>query len=262
MPYRVRLISRPPARFLLATFLSPNYTMSITTTVGSLPQYIATATVPALTTFFTPPASFKCENRYVAGDTAGIAWSTYSRDGYAPPVDPTYYSCLPERIRGPHFSPGVCTRGQTIASITKYEAGSRTMWQAQCCKRYISPTPNFSLLAKQHTNTTQRPIPLPPHNPKLPDPNVRQRNLLPAARPRPLHNHVHKRRVLVLLRTGRKRPLHRVEHHDHDAGHGHCGPAVCRLGSNGLVALPARVCYVARAGDWRGLYARAEERQA
>ncbi|KAH3910279.1 hypothetical protein HBH56_149580 [Parastagonospora nodorum] len=108
--------------------------MSITTTVGSLPQYIATATVPALTTFFTPPASFNCEDRYVAADTAGIAWSTYSRDGYAPPVDPTYYSCLPERIRGPHFSPGVCTQGQTIASITKYEAGTRTMWQAQCCK--------------------------------------------------------------------------------------------------------------------------------
>lgn len=144
MPYRVRLIYRPTARFLLATILSLNYTMSITTTVGGLPQYIATATVPALTTFFTPPASFNCENRYVAADTAGIAWSTYSRDGYAPPVDPTYYSCLPERIRGPHFSPGVCTQGQTIASITKYEAGSRTMWQAQCCKRYISPTPNFS----------------------------------------------------------------------------------------------------------------------
>jgi hypothetical protein len=109
----------------------------ITTTVGSLPQYIATATVPALTTFFTPPASFSCNDRYVAAGASNIAWSTYSRDGYAPPVDPTYYSCLPERIRGPHFSPGICTQGQTIASMTKFEAGSRTMWQAQCCKRSV-----------------------------------------------------------------------------------------------------------------------------
>jgi hypothetical protein len=112
----------------------------ITTTVGSLPQYIATATVPALTTIFTPPASFSCKNRYVAADAAGIAWSTYSRDGYSPPVDPIYYSCLPERLRGPHYSPGVCTEGQTIASMTKFEAGSRTMWQAQCCKRYDTQT--------------------------------------------------------------------------------------------------------------------------
>jgi len=105
----------------------------ITTTVGSLPQYIATATVPALTTIFTPPAS--CSNRWLAAEQTGIAWSTYSRDGYQPPVDPIYYSCLPERLRGPHYSPGVCTDGQTIADITKYEAGTRTMWQAQCCKR-------------------------------------------------------------------------------------------------------------------------------
>ncbi|KAF2829615.1 hypothetical protein CC86DRAFT_379163 [Ophiobolus disseminans] len=104
----------------------------ITTTIGSLPQYIATATVPALTTVFTPPAS--CSNRWLAADNPSIAWSTYSRDGYTPPVDPIYYSCLPERLRGPHYSPGVCTDGQTIAGITKYEAGARTMWQAQCCK--------------------------------------------------------------------------------------------------------------------------------
>ncbi|KAH7399193.1 hypothetical protein DE146DRAFT_526087 [Phaeosphaeria sp. MPI-PUGE-AT-0046c] len=104
------------------------------TTTGSIPQYIATATVPALTTIFTPPASFSCNNRYVAAESPNIAWSTYSRDGYSPPVDPIYYSCLPERLRGPHYSPGVCTDGQTIASMTKFEDGSRTMWQAQCCK--------------------------------------------------------------------------------------------------------------------------------
>ncbi|KAH8710056.1 hypothetical protein GQ44DRAFT_776822 [Phaeosphaeriaceae sp. PMI808] len=105
---------------------------AITTTTGSLPLFIATATVPDLTTFFTPPAS--CSNRWVAADTPGIAWSTYSRDGYTPPVDPIYYSCLPRSLKGPHYSPGVCTQGQTIAGITKYEAGPRTMWQAQCCK--------------------------------------------------------------------------------------------------------------------------------
>ncbi|KAH7090802.1 hypothetical protein FB567DRAFT_300146 [Paraphoma chrysanthemicola] len=103
----------------------------ITTTIGSLPQYIATATVPDLTTVFTPPAS--CNDRWLAAETPTIAWSTYSRDGYSLPVDQLYYSCLPRNLKGPHYSPGVCTQGQTIAGITKYEAGSRTMWQAQCC---------------------------------------------------------------------------------------------------------------------------------
>jgi hypothetical protein len=126
----------------------------ITTSVGSIPQYIATATVPALTTIFTPPASFSCDNRYVAADTAGIAWSTYSRDGYSPPVDPIYYSCLPERLRGPHYSPGVCTEGQTVASMTKFEAGSRTMWQAQCCKRYGRESIHFETVLMKNSGLT------------------------------------------------------------------------------------------------------------
>jgi hypothetical protein len=223
----------------------------ITTTVGNLPQYIATATVPALTTIFTPPASFSCSNRYVAADTPGIAWSTYSRDGYSPPVDPIYYSCLPARLRGPHYSPGVCTSGQTIASMTKYEAGSRTMWQAQCCKRCDMQLD----LSRDYTNASLQWFDDQcSNNTEQPSTNVRKRYLNTACRPRSLHHDVYQWQLRVFLRTSHKRPIYRLEYDDDDKGNRNSRSAVCCMGSVRPLAVSSRICNISSTEDWRQVH--------
>jgi hypothetical protein len=98
--------------------------------------------VPDLTTVHTPDPS--CIDRWVlrssqtCGDdssTGDVVWSVNPTRSIV--SDPSYTTC--QLYGKPTYSPGICPSGQSIAEVTAFEStvgnGTRTFWQASCCRR-------------------------------------------------------------------------------------------------------------------------------
>lgn len=117
--------------------------ISITTTEG----FFLRDGLAALTTVFTPPASYGCETRwlYDYGTSPGLEGSNTVVSNYYP-IDPlptslvlenNYFdSCSPFWVPATAFNPGICPSGHMIQKITESRQGTSRLWEAHCCPRY------------------------------------------------------------------------------------------------------------------------------
>jgi len=108
--------------------------------------------VPDLTTIHTPASS--CVDRWMlrpsqsCGDGSSTGETVWSVNPTRAIVsDASYNGC--QLYGTPTYSPGICPSGQTIAEVTAYESsvpsGTRTFWQASCCRRYDATTAPISI---------------------------------------------------------------------------------------------------------------------
>jgi len=108
--------------------------------------------VPDLTTIHTPASS--CVDRWVlrpsqscdgGSSTGETVWSVNPTRLIV--SDASYNGC--QLYGTPTYSPGICPSGQTVAEVTAYESsvptGTRTFWQASCCRRYDATTTSISI---------------------------------------------------------------------------------------------------------------------
>lgn len=139
----------------LATIRSPTASMVVITTytASSATDWstLSPTGFPALTTIFVPPAGCSSQwiqNPFISNEVnSGFGFfrfesANYQYDDYLPT---DYYGrCLPYgQLSEQAYSPGICTRSQTVAAIIEYQFGASRVWRADCCDRLC---PMMSLL--------------------------------------------------------------------------------------------------------------------